>query len=137
MATTIEPIAFINGKRFILPPGRGEITLLTFLRGESSVLRCANASVEVGQQQPYLRRNRSNWHQIGLRGGRVSNICLITPMIQMADAMVPMFHSCGACTVMLSHWDSEEGKVVHRSANACLCPLYAVEGMHVVTVEGK
>ena len=37
---------------------------------------------------------------------------------------------------MLSHWDCEEGKVVHRSANACLCPLYAVEGMHVVTVEG-
>lgn len=41
---------------------------------------------------------------------------------------------CGACTVMLSHY--EDGKVVHRSANACLCPLYAVEGMHVVTVEG-
>lgn len=36
---------------------------------------------------------------------------------------------------MLSHW--EEGKVVHRSVNACLCPLYAVEGMHVVTVEGE
>jgi len=45
---------------------------------------------------------------------------------------------CGACTVMLSHWegDREHGHVVHRSANACLCPLYAVEGMHVVTVEG-
>ena len=26
--------------------------------------------------------------------------------------------------------------LVHRSVNACLCPLYAVEGMHVVTVEG-
>ena len=35
---------------------------------------------------------------------------------------------------MLSHW--EDGKAVHRSANACLCPLYAVEGMHVITVEG-
>jgi xanthine dehydrogenase iron-sulfur cluster and FAD-binding subunit A len=42
---------------------------------------------------------------------------------------------CGACTVMLSHW--EDGQVVHRSANACLCPLYAVEGMHVITVEGE
>ncbi|EFJ45339.1 hypothetical protein VOLCADRAFT_63971 [Volvox carteri f. nagariensis] len=41
---------------------------------------------------------------------------------------------CGACTVMLSHY--EDGRVVHRSANACLCPLYAVEGMQVVTVEG-
>ncbi len=36
---------------------------------------------------------------------------------------------------MLSHFDN--GKVVHRSVNACLCPLYAVEGMHVVTVEGE
>lgn len=42
---------------------------------------------------------------------------------------------CGACTVMLSHW--EDGKPVHRSVNACLCPLYAVEGMQVVTVEGE
>jgi xanthine dehydrogenase/oxidase len=40
---------------------------------------------------------------------------------------------------MLSHWEGgrEDGRVVHRSANACLCPLYAVEGMHVVTVEGE
>jgi len=35
---------------------------------------------------------------------------------------------------MLSHY--EDGKVHHRAVNACLCPLYAVEGMHVVTVEG-
>ncbi|BDA44652.1 Xanthine dehydrogenase [Coccomyxa sp. Obi] len=41
---------------------------------------------------------------------------------------------CGACTVMVSSWD--EGKICHRSINACLCPLYAIEGMHVVTVEG-
>lgn len=37
---------------------------------------------------------------------------------------------------MLSHYDASAGKVVHRSANACLCPLYAVEGMQVITVEG-
>lgn len=35
---------------------------------------------------------------------------------------------------MVSH--QAESKLVHRSVNACLCPLYAVEGMHVVTVEG-
>ena len=35
---------------------------------------------------------------------------------------------------MVSSWD--QGKLLHRSINACLCPLYAVEGMHVVTVEG-
>jgi hypothetical protein len=27
--------------------------------------------------------------------------------------------------------------VQHRAVNACLCPLYAVEGIHVVTVEGE
>ena len=36
---------------------------------------------------------------------------------------------------MVSH--QAEAKLVHRSVNACLCPLYAVEGMHVVTVEGE
>lgn len=30
----------------------------------------------------------------------------------------------------------EGGHLHHRSVNACLCPLYAIEGMHVVTVEG-
>lgn len=29
-----------------------------------------------------------------------------------------------------------DGSLLHRSINACLCPVYAVEGQHVVTVEG-
>ena len=29
-----------------------------------------------------------------------------------------------------------DGSLLHRSINACLCPLYAVEGAHVITVEG-
>ena len=43
---------------------------------------------------------------------------------------------CGACTVMVSNV-ADDGSLLHRSVNACLCPLYAVEGMHVVTVEGE
>jgi xanthine dehydrogenase/oxidase len=43
---------------------------------------------------------------------------------------------CGACTVMLSHYDTQQQTIVHRAINACLAPLYSVEGMHVVTVEG-
>ena len=35
---------------------------------------------------------------------------------------------------MVSH--QEAGQIFHRAVNACLCPLYAIEGMHVVTVEG-
>eukprot|EP00873_Tetraselmis_striata_P035166 jgi/Tetstr1/455430/TSEL_042261.t1 len=41
---------------------------------------------------------------------------------------------CGACTVMVSSWQG--GKIVHRAVNACLAPIYSVEGCHVVTVEG-
>eukprot|EP00271_Cylindrocystis_brebissonii_P015376 TRINITY_DN3802_c0_g1_i1.p1 TRINITY_DN3802_c0_g1~~TRINITY_DN3802_c0_g1_i1.p1 ORF type:complete len:1384 (-),score=303.69 TRINITY_DN3802_c0_g1_i1:1396-5484(-) len=37
---------------------------------------------------------------------------------------------------MVSHFDQNKKKIVHRSVNACLAPLYSVEGMHVVTVEG-
>ncbi len=42
---------------------------------------------------------------------------------------------CGACTVMVSSVEPD-GSLYHRSVNACLCPLYAVEGMHVITAEG-
>ncbi|KAH7315284.1 hypothetical protein KP509_21G042700 [Ceratopteris richardii] len=43
---------------------------------------------------------------------------------------------CGACTVMISHFDPSLKTVIHRSMNACLTPIYSVEGMHVITVEG-
>ncbi|KAF8057662.1 XDH1 [Scenedesmus sp. PABB004] len=82
------PIAYVNGVRHELPLGRGEATLLQWLR------------------------------ETGLTGTKLG----------CGEG------GCGACTVMLSHW--EGGRPVHRAVNACLCPLYAVEGMHVVTVEG-
>lgn len=43
---------------------------------------------------------------------------------------------CGACTVMVSYFDQQRKKCVHHAVNACLAPLYSVEGMHVITVEG-
>ncbi|KAG0460142.1 hypothetical protein HPP92_023270 [Vanilla planifolia] len=43
---------------------------------------------------------------------------------------------CGACTVMVSDYDRSAKKSVHYAVNACLAPLYSVEGMHVITVEG-
>ncbi|GMH11486.1 hypothetical protein Nepgr_013327 [Nepenthes gracilis] len=43
---------------------------------------------------------------------------------------------CGACTVMVSCFDKRLNKCVHSAINACLAPLYSVEGMHVITVEG-
>eukprot|EP00736_Rhodelphis_marinus_P010349 Rmarinus@m.10032 len=43
---------------------------------------------------------------------------------------------CGACTVTLSHFDHSTNDIVHRSVNACLFPLCAVDGHAVTTVEG-
>ncbi|GAB2277012.1 xylitol dehydrogenase [Dionaea muscipula] len=43
---------------------------------------------------------------------------------------------CGACTVMISYFDHSLNKCVHSAVNACLAPLYSIEGMHVITVEG-
>ncbi|KAG2539896.1 hypothetical protein PVAP13_9NG506500 [Panicum virgatum] len=43
---------------------------------------------------------------------------------------------CGACTVMVSCYDLTTKKSLHFAINACLAPLYSVEGMHIITVEG-
>ncbi|KAJ4979755.1 hypothetical protein NE237_010535 [Protea cynaroides] len=43
---------------------------------------------------------------------------------------------CGACTVMVSYYDQHLKRSVHSAINACLAPLYSVEGMHIITVEG-
>ncbi|XP_020096279.1 xanthine dehydrogenase-like [Ananas comosus] len=43
---------------------------------------------------------------------------------------------CGACTVMASCYDQHMKKMMHFAINACLAPLYSVEGMHIITVEG-
>src|SRR5262245_39637006 len=43
---------------------------------------------------------------------------------------------CGACTVLLSRWDSSRERVEHCSINACLHPLAALDGMLVTTIEG-
>jgi xanthine dehydrogenase/oxidase len=43
---------------------------------------------------------------------------------------------CGACTVMLSRWDAEQGKIVDLAVNACLRPVCSLDGMMVTTTEG-
>nr|WP_274706893.1 molybdopterin cofactor-binding domain-containing protein [Allorhizobium sonneratiae] len=43
---------------------------------------------------------------------------------------------CGGCTVVLSHWDEEEGKPVHLPINSCLRPVAALNGLAVTTIEG-
>ncbi|EFC42830.1 predicted protein [Naegleria gruberi] len=43
---------------------------------------------------------------------------------------------CGACVVMISHYDHQLNRIINRSVNACLYPLIAADGYHIVTVEG-
>ncbi|KAL4808350.1 Molybdopterin-binding domain of aldehyde dehydrogenase-domain-containing protein [Aspergillus unguis] len=43
---------------------------------------------------------------------------------------------CGACTVVVSHVNPTTKKLFHASINACIAPLVAVDGKHVITVEG-
>ncbi|MEQ9301366.1 MAG: molybdopterin-dependent oxidoreductase [Cyclobacteriaceae bacterium] len=43
---------------------------------------------------------------------------------------------CGACTVILSKWDSKNATVEHRSINSCLRPVCALGGLAVTTIEG-
>ena len=43
---------------------------------------------------------------------------------------------CGACTVMLSHFDWNTRQVVHRAVDSCLMPICAIDGMAVTTTEG-
>ncbi|EGG20479.1 xanthine dehydrogenase [Cavenderia fasciculata] len=43
---------------------------------------------------------------------------------------------CGACTVMISHYSSNQDKIIHRAINACLFPLCAVSGCAITTIEG-
>eukprot|EP00899_Mesostigma_viride_P019651 jgi/Mesvir1/27688/Mv07407-RA.1 len=88
--SSVEPILYVNGKRYVLPDGIGEKTLIQFLR------------------------------DAGLKGTKLG----------CGEG------GCGACTVMVSHYDCSKGSVIHRAVNACLAPIYSVEGMHVVTVEG-
>ena len=43
---------------------------------------------------------------------------------------------CGACTVILSHWNEGHKTVEHRSINSCLRPVCALGGLAVTTIEG-
>ncbi|XP_067682373.1 xanthine dehydrogenase/oxidase-like [Haliotis asinina] len=43
---------------------------------------------------------------------------------------------CGACTVMVSRYNSQTDTVSHYSVNACLAPICSLHGLAVTTVEG-
>ncbi|CDK27172.1 unnamed protein product [Kuraishia capsulata CBS 1993] len=43
---------------------------------------------------------------------------------------------CGACTITVAHYDEIKNKITYEAMNSCIIPLIAVEGKHLITVEG-
>mmetsp|Transcript_3741 Transcript_3741/g.9789 ORF Transcript_3741/g.9789 Transcript_3741/m.9789 type:complete len:1260 (+) Transcript_3741:181-3960(+) len=43
---------------------------------------------------------------------------------------------CGACSVMISKFDTTSGNLKHIAVNACLMPALAADGCHITTIEG-
>ena len=43
---------------------------------------------------------------------------------------------CGACTVILTHWDEVKSRPAHRSSASCLIPLASVHRKNITTIEG-
>jgi xanthine dehydrogenase small subunit len=43
---------------------------------------------------------------------------------------------CGACTVLLANSVGSDHKLLFKSVNSCILPLYLIDGAQVITVEG-
>jgi xanthine dehydrogenase small subunit len=43
---------------------------------------------------------------------------------------------CGACTVLLANEIGLDGKLLFKSVNSCILPLYLIDGAQIVTIEG-
>ncbi len=54
------PVAYVNGKRYELPHGRAEVTLLTYIRGDNLLLPAEKAHID-GCPVIYMRGVRESW----------------------------------------------------------------------------
>lgn len=125
------PLVYVNGVRHELPPDSATTTLLQYIRGEWGRKRH-------GGIVSFLH----GWEDSCAKLPSVtSNILRSFPWWCSADLGFTGAKlgcgegGCGACIVMVSSLQ-HDGSLLHRALNACLTPLYSMEGMHVVTVEG-
>ncbi|KAL5979766.1 xylitol dehydrogenase [Asimina triloba] len=115
-APAAEPkdiLLYVNGVRHVLPDGLAHLTLLQYLRGQ---VRLSDAAFGIKLIVIPFAWNADR----GLTGTKLG----------CGEG------GCGACTVMASYYDGQLKRTVHYAVNACLAPLYSVEGMHIITVEG-
>lgn len=109
------PFCYVNGQRHSLPSASAELTLLEYLRG----LQLDKPLVPFGEVEKTLPEAYALVAESGLTGTKLG----------CGEGV------CGSCTVMVS--DLRSGELHHQSVNACLFPLYAADGKHIVTVEGE
>lgn len=43
---------------------------------------------------------------------------------------------CGACTILMANELGTDGKLLFKSVNSCILPLYLIDGAQIITVEG-
>ena len=108
------PFCYVNGQRHNLPGASAELTLLEYLRG----LQLDWPPVLLGEVGKALSEGYVMAAESGLTGTKLG----------CGEGV------CGSCTVMVS--DVQCGELQHQSVNACLFPLYAADGKHIITVEG-
>jgi xanthine dehydrogenase/oxidase len=122
-------ICFVNGKKYELHAKdiQPESTLLHFLR----TCQCRIHACEMQRRVPWLM-------SCVLSAADLSHLYFPPPAAchLSGTKLVCGEGGCGACTVLVSKLDHATGKVNHLSVNACLYPLGAIDGAHVITVEG-
>ncbi|KAL2332174.1 hypothetical protein Fmac_019755 [Flemingia macrophylla] len=130
LKVSTEPILYVNGVRRVLPDGLAHLTLLEYLRGFDS---SQGDFSKYGYVWLFIDTidftSKSQFDNFTLTL-RLDHIGLTGTKLGCGEG------GCGACTVMVSHYDRKLRKCSHYAINACLAPLYSVEGMHVITVEG-
>ncbi|CAF3998179.1 unnamed protein product, partial [Rotaria magnacalcarata] len=110
---------FVNGKMIIEHDAQPEWTLLWYLR-TSWPTPTLNSNLE--------DFNSDGWYTLFLM--TITKCRLTGSKLGCGEG------GCGACTVLISHYDSKSEKIVHRAINGCLASICCVDGCHITTVEG-
>ncbi len=127
--TAGDACLYVNGKRYTLLPGLAESTLLQWLRCKCGFHTQSGAHPACVITRACVCPFMLNIELETLSPPAIAAQGLTGTKLGCGEG------GCGACTVLVSSAEPD-GSLWHRSVNACLCPVYSVEGMHVVTVEG-
>ena len=138
-AAVQEAIIYVNGSRHVLPSGRGDATLLQYLRGEKERKKTTESTGATEKKRsPSPASSHPSFDSTPSRppqNSRTEKQTKSDDLRLTGTKLVCGEGGCGACTVTLVDRNTA-GEVRARPVNACLFPLYSAEGAAVVTVEG-